>query len=106
MNGSQDNIGALLQEILKRVSHEQEYLTIDEVAARLKCSRRTIANRVSAGIYQEGVHFFRPEGMTKSGKPWHCDPLFKWSSIVAWVEGEDRAAGADIIPMRKGYGLR
>ena len=106
MNDARADIPTLLQEILKRVSLEQEYLSIDEVAARLKCNRKTIVNRMSSGIYREGVHYFRPEGTNKKGKPWHCDPLFKWSAIVAWVEGQERAECAGIIPMRKDYSLR
>jgi len=110
MSEAQTNLGALLQEILKRVSLEQEYLTIDEVAARLKCERRTILNRMSAGIYREGVHYFRPEGKDKNGKPWHCESLFKWSAVVAWVEGQEskpaEAEQSGIIPMRKGYSMR
>jgi len=106
MNELRPDIGDLLQEILKTVSREQEYLTADEVAARLKCSKRTILNRMSSGIYREGVHYFRPEGSDKAGKRWSCDPLFKWSAIVAWVEGQAETESADVIPMRKGYGLR
>jgi hypothetical protein len=82
------NIENLLEEILRRVSQDAEYLTIDDIAARLKCGRKTILNRMSAGIYREGVHYFRPEGTDKVGRRRHCDPLFKWSAIVAWVEGE------------------
>lgn len=96
----------LLAQFLRRIAQDQEYLTIDEVAARLKCKRKTILNRMTAGIYREGVHYFRPEGTDKNGRRWHCDPLFKWSAVVAWVEGQTRTESADIIPMRKGYGLR
>ena len=99
-------LGALLQEILNRVSQESEYLTVDDVAVRLKCDRKTILNRMSSGIYLEGVHYHRPKGTNKAGKPWKCDPLFKWSAIVAWVEGQNDVEPAEIIPMRKGYGLR
>ena len=103
----QKNIAVVLDEILKRVSQETEYLTIDDVAARLKVNRKTIVNRMSSGVYLEGVHYFRPAGTDRRGKAWHCDPLFKWSAIVEWVEGQkakgEQAAGA--IPMRKNYSL-
>lgn len=89
------DIEALLRELLRRVAQDQEYLTVDEVAARLKCNRKTILNRISAGIYREGVHYFRPEGTNKSGKRWHCDPLFKWSAVVAWVEGRNPEASPE-----------
>jgi len=100
------NTEALLQEILRRVSQDQEYLTIDEVAERLKCNRKTIINRMTAGIYREGVHYFRPEGTQKNGHRWRCDPLFKWSAVVAWVEGQKQIEQSQVIPMRKDYGLR
>ena len=104
MSAENGNMQELLSEILRRVAQDQEYLTIDDVAARLKCSRKTIVNRISSGIYREGVHYFRPEGTDKNGKVWHCDPLFKWSAIVGWVEGqppkENDTGGA--IPMSRG----
>ena len=108
MNDSRTDIEHLLHEVLRRVQLEQEYLTIDEVAARLKCDRRTVLNRMSAGIYREGVHYFRPRGTAANGKAWRCEPLFKWSAIVAWVEGQEKqeAENAGVIPMRKGYSLR
>ena len=101
---------SLLQEILRRVGQDPEYLTIDEVATRLKCKRKTVINRMISGIYVEGVHYFRPAGTNKKGKPWRCDPLFKWSAIVAWVEGNHREQRkieqpAGVIPMHKGYSL-
>ena len=105
MNETQQ-LDVLLRDLLRQVAQDREYLTIDEVAARLKCNRKTIVNRMSAGIFREGVHYFRPEGSDKTGKAWHCDPLFKWSAIVAWVEGQEREPERPgVIPMRKGYSL-
>lgn len=106
MNTAAD-IEKLLQEILRRIAVEQEYLTIDEIAARLKCDRKTILNRMSSGIYREGVHYFRPEATKKNGDRARCDPLFKWSAVVAWVEGREAKPEqpAGVIPMRKGYSL-
>jgi len=105
---SQKEVSALLQEILKRVSVDQEYLTIDEIAARLKCNKKTILNRIAEGVFREGVHYFRPTGVKTSGKhagdKWSCEPLFKWSAVVAWVESkEQKPAKAGVIPMRNGY---
>jgi len=90
------------REILKRVSLEQEYLTIDEVAARLKCSRRTVINRMASGVYREGIHYFRRKAECKNGRRTHCDPLFKWSAIVAWVEAQPIGEQSNGIPMSKG----
>jgi excisionase family DNA binding protein len=78
--------------------HLDEYLTIEEVAQRLKVKKKTIQNKMAAGIFQEGVHYFRPYGLSSR---------FKWSAIIAWLEGcESRAQkDGDIIPMAKGYTL-
>ena len=38
----------------------EEYLTIAEVAARLKIKPKTIKNKMAAGIFRRGVHFFSP----------------------------------------------
>jgi hypothetical protein len=51
-----------------------EYLTIDEVAVRLKIKSKTVRNKMSAGIFKKGVHYFHPKGL---------GPRFKWSAILA-----------------------
>ncbi len=53
-----------------------EYLTIAEVAARLKLSAKSVRNKISAGVFREGAHFFRPAGL---------GTRFKWSAVVAWL---------------------
>jgi len=103
-----EQLGPLLQEILKRVSVDQEYLTTDEVAARLKCNKKTILNRMVEGVFIEGVHYFRPGGVRTAGKrageKLSCEPLFKWSAVVSWVETkEQKSAQTGVIPMRKKY---
>jgi hypothetical protein len=77
----------------------EEYLTISEIAARLKVKPKTVKNKMASGIFQRGVHFFSPKGL---------GPRFKWSAIVTWLEGEEeqrvsRASGA--IPMARNYFL-
>ena len=77
----------------------EEYLTIDEVAARLKIKPKTVRNKMSAGIFKKGVHYFHPKGL---------GPRFKWSAIVAWLEGKDSPENQndlDRIPMARGYFL-
>ena len=86
----------------------EEYLTIQELAQRLKLSPKTIRNKMTTGILKGGVHYFSPPGLA---------PRFKWSAIVAWMEGpsalqemtarvqartEVEAGG---IPMARGYTL-
>jgi hypothetical protein len=70
----------------------EEYVTVAELAERLKLSKKSIRNKIAAGDFRMGVHYFRPKGMA---------PRFKWSAIVAWVED-----GAIQIPMARGYALR
>ncbi len=48
----------------------EEYLTIDELAARLKLEPKTIRNKMANGIFIKGVHYFSPDGMRgSSGAP-------------------------------------
>jgi len=81
------------------MSTPEEYLTIDELAARLKLEPKTIRNKMANGIFIKGVHFFSPNGM---------GPRFKWSAIVAWMEAGEQVkakANGNGIPMAKGYYL-
>jgi hypothetical protein len=80
-------------------SQLEEYLTIGETAARLKLSPKTIKNKMAAGIFKKGVHYFSRTGMA---------PRFKWSAVVSWLEDtEVTQPEADIesIPMARGYRL-
>lgn len=78
----------------------EEYLTIAEVAVRLKIKPKTIKNKMAAGIFQRGVHYFSPQGLV---------PRFKWSAVVTWLEQGDasstRENDGDSIPMARGYHL-
>ena len=38
----------------------EEYLTIEELAARLKVKPKTIKNKMASGIFRRGVHYFSP----------------------------------------------
>jgi len=55
----------------------EEYLTIAEVAARLKITPKTVKNKMAAGIIKRGVHYFSPQGL---------GPCFRWSALIAWLE--------------------
>jgi len=79
----------------------EDYLTIKELAARLKLKPKTVKNKMVNGTFVKGVHYFSPDGM---------GPRFKWSAIVAWLEaGEQEQVKAtdngDGIPMARGYNL-
>ena len=74
----------------------EEYLTIEEVASRLKLKPKTIKNKMAAGIFKKGRHYFSPRGLR---------PRFKWSAVQAWLEGEDDESAPQKleIPMARGY---
>ena len=76
----------------------EEYLTIEELSARLKIKPKTVKNKMAAGIFLKGVHFFSPPGL---------GPRFKWSAVVAWLEQSEKAVteSGDSIPMARGYQL-
>ena len=77
----------------------EEYITIDELAARLKLKPKTIKNKMVNGTFIKGVHYFSPDGM---------GPRFKWSAIVKWLERNEHpqpSNGVDRIPMARGYNL-
>jgi len=78
----------------------EEYLTVPEVAARFKLSRKTVRNRMYDGTWPKGVIWFSPRGL---------GPRFKWSALVRWLEGEDTppptgglAYGPEIPPRGRG----
>lgn len=77
----------------------EEYLTIAELSDRLKLKPKSIKNKMGAGIFKRGVHYFSPAGM---------GPRFKWSAVVAWLEQaqEQETGSDDAIPMARGYKLR
>ena len=55
----------------------EEYLSVQQLAARIGYRPQTIRNLMSRGVFQLDVHYFKPFGR----------PLFKWSSIVDLIEG-------------------
>jgi hypothetical protein len=80
--------------------HSEEYLTIGELAARLKVKPKTIKNKMASGVLRKGVHYVSPRGL---------HPRFKWSAIVAWLEEKEKETtqeqSSGIIPMARGYML-
>src|SRR4029450_8309285 len=82
---------------LSRTPVAQEYLTISEVAARLKLTPKTVRNKMASGIFVKGEHYIRPKGLSTR---------FKWGAVVAWLEQEDTGTReGDSIPMARGYVL-
>jgi Helix-turn-helix domain len=78
----------------------EEYLTIAEVADRLKVKPKTVKNKMASGIFKRGIHYFSPQGL---------GPRFKWSAIIAWLEAAQEQATdteENSIPMPRSYRLR
>lgn len=72
------------------MSVEPEYLTTAEVGKRLKWSARTMRAKIAAGVFVAGKHFFQPPG---------CQLRWKWTAIVAWLEGTHESV-VDSEPVR------
>ena len=73
----------------------EEYLTIDEVAERLKLTPKTVRNKMASGVFRQGEHYFRRTGI---------GTRFKWGAVVAWLEGKEAdVSEVDSIPMARGY---
>ena len=79
------------------IATPEEYLTIGEVAVRLKVTPKTIRNKMTSGVFCKGVHYVRPKGL---------GTRFKWGAVVAWLEQEEtEPLDEDAIPMARGYRL-
>ena len=81
------------------MNHNEEYLTITEVAARLKVTPKTVRNKMAAGVFRKGMHYVRPKGL---------GTRFRWGSVVAWLEQDETGTpdqALDTIPIARGYQL-
>jgi len=63
----------------------REYLDAVQLAARAPWSVEAIRRMVSRGLLRRGVHYFQPVGP-------RAQLVFKWSAIVALIEGEPAPA--------------
>ncbi len=67
------------------------YLTTAEAALFLRIAPKTLRNKVAAGFFIEGTHFFRRAGL---------GPRWKRSALIAWMEHETEPP-ACLIPMAR-----
>jgi hypothetical protein len=76
----------------------EQYLTIEELAERLKLSPKTIRNKMTTGVLMKGTHYFSPRGL---------GPRFKWSAVEKWIEEstDTEEQSSEDIPMARGYVL-
>ena len=54
----------------------EEYLTVDELSARIKFSRQSLYNLIHKGTFILGKHYLKPTPKKV---------LFKWSEILIWI---------------------
>jgi hypothetical protein len=64
----------------------EEYLTVAEVAARIKYCPQSIYNFIYRGKFVLGVHYF---------KPTNKKILFIWSAVEQWLYGSSINAGQE-----------
>ena len=60
-----------------------EYLTTTEAAELLRVKPKTLKNMKARGVFSEGVHFFRRQGL---------GPRWKRDALVEWLEGDHQVA--------------
>jgi hypothetical protein len=74
----------------------QEYLTTEELSARIKYDARTIRERLKDSVLLEGVHYFRPFGGRKI--------LYVWEAVERDMasKSESRTQMSTAIPMANG----
>ena len=66
----------------------EEYLTVRQVAARIKYCEQTVRNMMTAGVFSRGVHYYKRRGRV----------LFLWSRMEQWLR-EDTAASTETFDL-------
>ena len=62
----------------------KEYLSLKELVTRIPYQPQTIYNWISAGVWQSGVHYFKPTPRKL---------IFHYPTIKRWVEGQTIGKG-------------
>lgn len=73
----------------------EEYLTVMELSQRIKLARQTIYNLIYKNVFILNQHYLKPTPKKV---------LFKWSAILAWMEGKidsGECPAAEISPGEK-----
>ena len=66
----------------------EEYVTVDELSARIKFSRQTLYNLIHRKTFVLGKHYLKPSAKKI---------LFKWSEVEAWMEAGPSSSDEDSI---------
>lgn len=69
-----------------------EYLTTAEVAELLRIKPKTVRNKVAAGVFRHGEHFFKKPGL---------GPRWKREAVVRWLEHSEleKRSPAEVVPL-------
>lgn len=86
-------------------SEAEEYLTVEQLAARLGWEPKTIRNKMGRhGIFKRGIHYAEAPGLPV---------LFKWSAVLDLYEWNPKQATSpapqtdrESIPMARGYSMK
>lgn len=71
-----------------------QYLTTEELSARIKFDPRYIRERLKGRVFREGIHYIRPFGGRKL--------LFVWEAVEQLMLKDGAARSAAVIPLRRG----
>jgi hypothetical protein len=64
----------------------EEYLTVRQIAARIKYGEQTVRNMMTAGVFRRGFHYYKRRGRV----------LFLWSRMEQWLR-EDAAGSTETL---------
>jgi hypothetical protein len=83
-------------------SEAEEYLTVEQLAARLGWKPKTVQNKMNS-IFKRGIHYAEAPGLPV---------MFRWSAVLALYEWKPEPALSptlhtdDSIPMARGYSMK
>ena len=85
-------------------SDAEEYLTVDQLAARLGWEPKTIRNKMGRhGIFKRGIHYAEAPGLPV---------MFKWSAVLELYDWKPEPTAptpetnSGSIPMARGYSMK
>jgi hypothetical protein len=81
-------------EAVSEMPSRSQYLSVKQLADRIPYREHTIRNLISAGVFHEGVHYYKRRGRV----------MFSWPAIQSWVQEQDAARSAAIPLVRNRYG--
>jgi hypothetical protein len=81
----------------------EEYLTVEQLAARLGWEPKTIRNKMGRnGIFKKGLHYAEAPGLPV---------MFKWNAVLELYDWKPEptvapAPESELIPMARGYSMK